>query len=101
MNLSLTADFHHFEALAFEMERSGTAILDGDAQAMRVGVTLANCEEVERVVRIPRGFGQVRGAQDDIRGVLDRAGLLTDTELSAAVLAQVVRDLLTEDERQS
>jgi hypothetical protein len=69
---------------------------------MRVGVTLANCEELERVVRIPSRLSeQVRGTQNEIRGVLARAGFLTDTELSAAVLAQVVRDLLAAGERPS
>ena len=103
VNLTLTARlFLHFKALAFEMERSGTAILDGDAQALRVGVTLPNCEEVERVVRIPSRLSeQVRGTQDEIRGALAKAGFLTDTELSAAILGQVVRDLLAADERQS
>jgi hypothetical protein len=103
VNLSLTARlFCHFEALAFEMERSGTAILDGDATAMRVGVTVPNCDELERVVRIPSRLSeQARGTQDEIRGVLAKAGFLKDTELSAAVLAQVVRDLLAASERPS
>ena len=98
VNLALTSRmFRHFEALAFEMERGGAALLDGDDQAIRVAVTVPNAEELERVVRIPsRLSSQTTKAQVDIRQVLADADLLKDRELGAAVLAQVVRQLLLE-----
>jgi hypothetical protein len=89
--------FHHFETLAFEMERAGAALLDGDGQALRVAVTVPNAEELERVVRIPsRLSSQAEKAQQDVCQALEAAGLIQDRELSAAVLAQVVRQLLLE-----
>lgn len=89
--------FRHFEVLAFEAERGGAAILDGDATALRVAVTLPNQGEVERVVRIPtRLAGQVGSVRADIRRVLTAAGLQDEPEVSAAVLAHVVRELLAE-----
>lgn len=98
-SLALTArTFKHFEALAFEMEQSGAPILDGDEQALRVGITLPHQPEVERVVRIPSRFAAKTGeVRQGVRKVLEAADLLGDRELSAAVLAHFVRELLTEE----
>jgi hypothetical protein len=96
VNTTLMArTFHHFESLAFEAERAGVALLDGDAQAIRVAVTVPHSEELERVVRIPANLSQRAGqAQKRLRQVLDEVGVLKDRELSVAVLAQLVRELL-------
>lgn len=101
VNLALMArTFKHFEALAFEMERAGAALLDGDDQAIRVAVTVPHSEELERVVRIPAKLSEQAGrAQDGIRKALAEAGVLKDRELSVAILAQVVRQMLGEQER--
>jgi hypothetical protein len=98
-NLALTArTFKHFQALAFEMEQSGAPILDGDAQALRVAVTLPHQPEVERVIRIPaRLAGRAGEVRDGIRHVLESADFLDDPESSAAVLAHLVRELLAEE----
>jgi hypothetical protein len=95
-NLSLMArTFRHFESLAFEMERAGVALLDGDDQAIRVAVTVPRSEELERVVRIPARLAAKAGqAQNKVRRVLKESGVLKDAELSAAILAQMVRQLL-------
>jgi hypothetical protein len=100
VNLALTSRlFRHFESLAFEMERGGAALLDGDDQAIRVAVTVPNAEEMERVVRIPSRLApQTTKAQEEVRQVLAAADLLKDKELGAAVLAQVVRQLLLESQ---
>lgn len=95
---ALTArTFKHFETLAFEMEQGGAPILDGDDQSLRVAVTLPRQLEVERVVRIHARFaGQAGEAQIAVRNALEAAGVLGNRELSAAVLARVVRELLEE-----
>lgn len=100
VNLALTArTFHHFHALAFDAEQGGAPILDGDATALRVGVTLPNRTDIDRVVRIPTRLADRADAlRVGIRRVLADAGLHDQPEVSAAVLAQVVRDLLAEDE---
>ena len=87
--------FKHFDALAFEMEQRGAPILDGDDQALRVAVTLPQQAEVERVVRIHARFSkQANGAEAAVWKALETSGVLDDRELSAAVLARVVRELL-------
>ena len=79
------------------MESKGTALLDGDDQAIRVGVTVPNAKELERVVRIPSRFlNQVRDIKAEVRRVLDASELPKDAELNAAILAQIVREILTE-----
>jgi hypothetical protein len=101
-SLSLTArTFKHFETLAFEMEQRGASFLDGDEQALRVAVTLPHQPEVERVVRIPsRLAGKTGEVHDGIRRVLESVDLLADRELSAAILAQLVRELLANEKSQ-
>jgi hypothetical protein len=99
VNLALTArTFQHFHALAFDAEQGGAPILDGDATALRVAVTLPNRTDVERVVRIPARLADRAGLlRADIRRALADAGMDDQPEVGAAVLAQVVRDLLAED----
>ena len=87
--------FHHFQALAFELERGGAALLNGDARALRLSVTVSGGEELERVVQIPEGRDdQARAAEVGIRRALAEAGVLDDPQLSLAILAQTVRGLL-------
>jgi hypothetical protein len=97
VNLALTARlFRHLEVLAFEKEREGAALLDGDIQAMRVSFTLPNTEEVERVIRIPPNFAnEAREVQGKVRSVLEATKFHRDPEISAAVLADLSRQLLT------
>jgi hypothetical protein len=100
VNLALTArTFGHFEALAFAAEQSGAPILDGDDTALRVSVTLPYLPDVERVVRIPtRMADRAVDVRDKIRKVLADAGLTDEPEVSAAALAQVVRELLSRND---
>jgi hypothetical protein len=95
VTLAMTArTMGHFEALAFEAEQSGAAILDGDPTALRFSVTALG-EDIERVVRIPREARErVQNAQTGVRAVLAGAGLLDDFELGAATLAELTRQLL-------
>lgn len=98
VNLAVVArKFRHFEALAFELERSGTAILDGDATALRFSVTTPRAEEIERVVRIPSQLkDRVHDAQTRIRQVLTDMDFIGDNDLSAAILADCSRQFLVE-----
>ncbi|MEX2381625.1 MAG: hypothetical protein WD490_04525 [Opitutales bacterium] len=96
--LAMTArTLGHFEALAYEMERSGAAILDGDATAFRVCITAFRGEDVARVLRIPtRLRDSVNSAHVDLRRVLEAAGLLEDPDLGVAVLTDLARELLSQ-----
>jgi hypothetical protein len=98
VNTTLIArTFHHFEILAFEVEQAGVALLDGDAQAIRIAVTVPHNEELERVVRIPAKLtGQAGKTREQLRQVLHASGMLKDRELTVAILAQLVRELLSE-----
>jgi hypothetical protein len=102
VSLALTArTFHHFEALAFEMEQKGAPILDGDDHALRVAVTVPHHPEIERVVRIPARLAVRAGkVREEIQRLLAAADLLENRELSAAILANVVRELLVEDSKE-
>lgn len=95
VSLAMTArTMGHFEILAYEAEQSGAAILDGDATALRFSVTALG-EDIERVVRIPREARErVLNAQASVRSVLGEAGLLDDSELGVAALAELARELL-------
>jgi hypothetical protein len=98
VNVALMArTFQHFEAFAFEAEQGGAALLDGDAQAIRVAVTVPHAEEIERVVRIPAKLSERAGqAQECVRRMLNESGMLNDRDVTVAVLAQLVRQLLSE-----
>jgi hypothetical protein len=102
MQLSASArTFHHHRALAFELEKSGAALLNGDREALRVSVTVANGPEVERVVQIPvLLLPQVRQVQSELRRVLEFAALPAGNDLRVALLGQLVRELLGEESGQ-
>jgi hypothetical protein len=91
--------FDHFRVLAYEMERSGFALLDGDKEMLRVSITIPDGGEVERVVKVPnRLAGQARVAQQEMRRILKEQNLLDQKDVSVAVLAQLARQLLSEIE---
>jgi hypothetical protein len=92
--------FEHFRVLAFEMQRKGAALLDGDPKMLRVSVTAPDAGEVERVVVVPADFQQqALRARDGLLRVLRDEGVLEKTDVSVAVLAQLVRELLGEPEK--
>lgn len=91
--------FRHFRVLAHEMEQGGTALLDGDPQMVRVSVTVPDGPELERVVQVPPQFRlQVQRATTRVRRVLEAENLLDKREVSLAILAQVARQLLAEED---
>jgi hypothetical protein len=89
--------FEHFRVLAYEMERSGFALLDGDKEMLRVSITAPDGGEVERVVKVPPQLTpQARVAREEMRRVLREQSLLDQREVSVAILAELARQLLTE-----
>jgi hypothetical protein len=91
--------FEHFKVLAFEMERSGFALLDGDRQLLRVSISVPDGREVERVVKVPPEMtAQAQVARESLRRVLSEQHLLDQKEVSVAILAELARQLLTESE---
>ena len=91
--------FEHFRVLAFEMERTGAALLDGNKEMLRISITVPDGGEVECVVKVPPSFSsQAKKVRDEVRRVLQEQNLLEEREVSVAVLAQIVRQLLTEGE---
>ena len=89
--------FDHFRVLAYEMERSGFALLDGDKEMLRVSITIPDGGEIERVVKVPNDLtGKARFAQQEMRRILKEQNLLDQKDVSVAVLAQLARQLLYE-----
>ncbi len=89
--------FEHYKVLAFEMERSGFALLDGDRRMLRVSISVPDGGEVERVVKVPPELEpQARLAQEQLRQVLVEQNLLGQKEVSVAILAELARQLLTD-----
>jgi hypothetical protein len=94
--------FEHFRVLAFEMERSGTRLLDGDPKMLRISVTVPDAREIERVVQVPPQLQeQAARARRQLLRVLQEEGLLEKKETGVAVLGELVRQLLTEGDTPS
>ncbi len=101
VNLAASArTFQHFRVLAFEMERTGFALLDGDARMLRISITVPNEGEVERVVQMPPHLiDKGKQAKEDVRRILEENHLLDKKEVGIALLAQLARQLLSESEQ--
>lgn len=66
---------------------------------LRISITVPDGGEVECVVKVPPSFSsQAKKVRDEVRRVLQEQNLLEEREVSVAVLAQIVRQLLTEGE---
>jgi hypothetical protein len=90
--------FDHFRVLAFEMERTGFALLDGDREMLRISISVPEGGEVERVVKVPPQMaGEATRARHAMRRVLSEHNLLR--EVGVAVLAQLARQLLSESDQ--
>jgi hypothetical protein len=100
MQLALVVrTFTHFRVLAFEMEQQGAALLNGDAQMLRISITAPDGGEVERIVKVPPSLSLQAGrAREDVRRALQAQNLLCEREVSVAVLAHIARQLLAEAE---
>lgn len=91
--------FEHFRVLAFEMERTGTTLLDGDKEMLRISISVPEGGEIERVVKVPSALAmQGRRVHEELRRILREANLLEQRETSVAILAQLARQLLSEGE---
>jgi hypothetical protein len=96
---AVTRTFEHFRVLAFEMERTGFALLDGDKEMLRISISVPDGAEVERVVKVPPNLTpQARLVHEEVRRVLRELNLLDQREVSVAILAQIARQLLTDGE---
>lgn len=92
--------FEHYRVLAMAMEKSGHALLDGDKSMLLVSITVPDRGGVEKVVQIPPELlPQARQAGEALRQVLRESNLLDRRDVSVAVLAELVRQLLTEGDR--
>lgn len=97
---ALARTFENFKSLAFEMESKGAALLDGDPQMMRVSVTSPHTDEVERIVKIPPELQkQAERAKKQLLRVLKDENLLDKKGVGASVLAELLRQLLIEDDQ--
>ncbi len=95
---AMTRTFDHFRVLAFEMGRAGAALLDGDPRMLRVSVTVPDDGEVERVVQVPVSLqDRASRAKELLLQVLSQEELLEKKDVGVAVLAELVRQLLSED----
>jgi hypothetical protein len=97
---AMARTFEHFRVLAFEIEKKGFALLDGDREMLRISISAPDGGEVERVVKVPESLAhQASRAREELRRVLQNQCLLTDPKVGVAVLAQLARQLLTEAEK--
>ena len=96
---AIARTFEHFKVLAYEMQRSGFALLDGDHRLLRISITVPNSVDLERVVQVPPDLRETAEvATRGLRRVLEEQHLLDKTEVSVALLAQLARQLLSESE---
>jgi hypothetical protein len=96
---AMTRTFEHFRVLAFEMEKTGFALLDGDREMLRISISVPEGGEVERVVKVPPHLmDDAKRARAELHRVLREHNLLTDRKVGIAVLAQLARQLLSEDD---
>jgi len=94
---AVSRSFRHFKVLAFEIERSGVSLLDGNTEMLRVSVTTPTTGEYERVVQVPAEFRpQADRAREALLRVLAHERLLDRKDVSVALLGQLVRELLQE-----
>ncbi|MDW8244772.1 MAG: hypothetical protein RMJ88_16310, partial [Thermogemmata sp.] len=97
LQLAVTArTFKHYRILAIEMGKSGLALLDGDRRMFRVSITVPNAEELERIVHLPASLDERAGrVQKQLLQVLRQEQLLDEKNLGVAILADLVRQLLS------
>jgi hypothetical protein len=94
--------FDHYRALAVEMEKTGYALLDGDKSMLLVSITVPNRGEVEKVVQVPPELSpQARLVREEFRRVLQEQNLLERKDVSVAIIAELARQLLSENEKPS
>lgn len=98
VQLAATArTFEHFRVLAFEMARTGFALLDGDKEMLRISISVPDGDEVEQVVKVPPQLAnEATRAKEEMRRVLREHHLLGERNVGVAVLAQLARQLLSE-----
>jgi hypothetical protein len=93
-----TRTFDHYRVLAVEMEKGGHPLLDGEKSMLLVSITTPGRGEVERVVQVPPQLqDSVPEVKSRLRRVLADSQMLDRKEIGVAVLADLVRQLLTED----
>jgi hypothetical protein len=92
---AIARSFQHFRMLALEMKRSGTSLLNGDPQMLRVSVTTPTAGECSRVVQVPEALRpRAEHAKEELLKVLAREQLLDQKDVSVALLGQLMRQLL-------
>lgn len=95
---AIARSFRHFHILAYELRGKGEVLLNGDAEMMRVSVTLPHKGDFERIVRVPPELEpQAKHVQGEMRRLLSESRLLETREIGVAVLAQLVHELLVEE----
>lgn len=93
-------NFEHYRVLALEMEKTGHALLDGDKTMLLVSITAPDRGGVEKVVQVPPELTQnATRVRDEVRRVLREEKLLDRKDVSVAILAELVRQLLSDPEK--
>jgi hypothetical protein len=83
--------------LALEMERTGYALLDGDKSMLLVSITAPERGGVEKVVQVPPELSpQANRVREEVRRVLREEKVLDRKDVSVAILAELVRQLMSE-----
>jgi hypothetical protein len=95
-------NFEHYRVLAVEMEKKGHALLDGDRSMLLVSITAPKQGGVEKVVQVPPELSpQAARIREEVRRVLREEQVLDRKDVSVAILAELVRQLLSDPEKPS
>jgi energy-coupling factor transporter ATP-binding protein EcfA2 len=93
-------NFEHYRVLALEMEKTGHALLDGDKTMLLVSITAPDRGGVEKVVQVPPELvPNANRVREEVRRVLREEKLLDRKDVSVAILAELVRQLLSNPEK--
>lgn len=89
--------FEHYRVLAVEMGKTGYALLDGDKSMLLVSITVPNHGGVEKVVQVPPEMAsQANAVREEVRRVLREQNVIGRKDVSVAILAEVMRQLMSE-----
>ena len=93
-------NFEHYRVLAIEMEKTGYALLDGDKSMLLVSITAPDRGGVEKVVQVPPELSQnATRVREEVRRVLREEKVFDRRDVSVAILAELVRQLMSDPEK--
>ena len=92
--------FNHYKILAFSLEKTGYPVLEGDKSMLLVSITGPERGGVEKVVQVPPELAaQASRVHEEVRRVLQDQHLFERKDVSVAILAELMRQMMAEAEK--